>query len=141
MTDWCDCPDRPQFATGPLTLLDHGPDCAFPAGPCGTPAHRMSLHETCGRPVEMLYCGCTGGEYGYSFDPERGWWVHFRCGWPTRLWFEAAGRPAPERLRGIRPTTYHEFQVVSRSPRAAYGRLDERGRTLNSTYAGGWVRD
>jgi len=87
----------------------------------------------------MRFCGCTAS--GYTFDVEREWWVHYTCGWPTRAWYEAAGRPAPEPLAGQRPVTYHEFVVVPRAPKQTYDRLSEAQKRLNDTYADAWVRD
>ncbi len=87
----------------------------------------------------MLFCGCLPS--GYSLDVERGWWVHYFCGWPTRAWFEAAGRPAPDHLAGVKPVTYHEFAVVPRSPKKTYERLTDEQRRLNDAYAGSMVWD
>ena len=139
--DWCACPERSFFATGPLTIVDHGDGCAFPEGPCEVTAHRTTKHEPCGRLIEMLLCGCHGGEFGFSYDPERDWWVHFACGWPTRAWYKAAGRSAPDALRGLRPVTYHEYPVIPRTPKARYEQMDERQRKLNAAFVGRWVRD
>lgn len=136
---WCNCPDRPLYAHGPTTLLDHPGECEFPDGICTRREHRVTVHQTCGCELVIRFCGC--GAAAFTFDPERGWWVHNECGWPTRQWFEAAGKPAPENLLGMRPVTYHEFAVVPSSPRSAYERLDERQRVINREHAGSWVWD
>jgi hypothetical protein len=87
----------------------------------------------------MRFCGCTPS--GYTFDEQRGWWVHYVCGWPTRAWYEASGGPAPEMLAGVRPVTLHEYPAVPRIPKKAYERLTEGQKRLNDAYAGEWVRD
>jgi hypothetical protein len=87
----------------------------------------------------MLFCGCLPS--GYTFDRERGWWVHYWCGWPTRAWFEAAGSPAPVHLRGIKPATYHEFVIVPKSPKSVYSRLTDEQKSLNDGFAGTYVWD
>ena len=135
---WCACEDRPTYAR-PRTIVDHPGDCEFPGGRCTNQAHKRTIHERCGRPVEMLFCGCMPS--GYTFDVERGWWVHYWCGWPTRAWFEAAGAAAPASLRGVKPVTYHEFPVVPRSPRKAYDRLTDAQKALNDQFAGTMVWD
>lgn len=122
-----------------MTLLDHSGECGFPNGICTVRAHRVMVHEKCGRELEMRFCGC--GATGFTYDPDRGWWVHYACGWPTKLWFDAHGTRAPEHLRGLRPVTYHEFVTVPMSPRKRYERLDERQRALNKEFDGHWVRD
>ena len=136
---WCDCPDAPLRARGAATLLDHPGGCEFPSGICTVRAHRVMTHKACGRELRMRFCGCIPS--GYTFDEERGWWVHYVCGWPTRAWYEAAGRPAPASLAGVRPVTFHEFTVVPRSPKQAYDRLTEEQKVVNDKYAGAWVRD
>lgn len=138
-SEWCDCPDAPHTVRGAATLLAHPGGCEFPEGVCTVRAHRVTRHEACGRELLMRYCGCIPS--GYTFDEERGWWVHYVCGWPTRAWYEAAGQPAPESLAGLRPVTLHEYPVVPRNPKKAYERLTEAQRRLNDTYAGEWVRD
>lgn len=91
----------------------------------------------------MLYCRC--GSSAFTFDPERGWWVHCVCGWPTRAWYEGAGRPAaPKRLVGIRPVTYHEFVAVPRIPKSAKTVADPltpEQRAINDAMVGQSVRD
>ena len=141
MSEWCTCQDRPRYVTGPLGMLDHPGGCDFPKGICEATAHRMTVHALCGRPIEMLFCGCTGSDHGYSHDEARDWWVHYACGWPTQAWFEVAGRQVPDHLRGVRPVTFHEFPVVPRNPKAAYSRLDEHAQKVNRDFAGRWVRD
>ncbi len=81
----------------------------------------------------MRYCDC--GDPGFTLDPERGWWVHYICGWPTRGWFEACGTPAPEPLAGLRPVTYHEFPIVPDK------QLTPEQRVVSRAHAGTWVRD
>jgi hypothetical protein len=137
--DWCECDDAPRYARGAATLLDHPGACDFPDGICTERAHRVTVHPACGRELRIRFCGCGGT--GFSHDVERDWWVHYECGWPTRAWYEAAGRPAPDHLAGLRPVTYHEFRVVPENPRAVYERLDPRQRELNRARAGSWVRD
>jgi hypothetical protein len=138
--EWCECPDAPVTAKGPLTLLDHSDDCGFPARQCDEPVHQRMIHETCGRPVKMRFC-CCGGDYGFALDPERGWWVHYNCGWPTRAWFTGSGSPAPADLAGLKPITWHPFEPVPRSPKTVWLRLSEAQRALNLDYLGRWVRD
>ncbi len=115
---WCTCPDAPVHARGASTKLDHREGCEFPTGICAVRAHRITVHEKCGRVVPVLFCGC--GSTAFTFDPERGWWVHYVCAWPTRAWYEGAGRPpALPDLVGVRPLTYHEFVPVPRVPKRA----------------------
>lgn len=101
----------------------------------------MTVHAGCGRPMPVRFCGCQPS--GYSFDFERGWWVHYVCGWPTRAWLTAAGRLPPADLLGLRPATYHEFVAVRRStsPTAPYARLSDEQKRLNAAWTGCWVRD
>lgn len=136
---WCDCEDAPRYARGAPTLLDHPGECEFPDGICSARAHRVTVHAKCGRELRMRYCGCGGT--GFSYDPERGWWVCYMCGWPRRAWYEAAGSPAAEHLAGVRSVTYHEFAVIPTAPKATYARLDERERAINRARSGTWVRD
>ncbi len=136
---WCDCADAPRFAHGPATLLNHPGDCGFPDEVCAVREHRVTVHSACGLELLMLFCGC--GATAFTLDPERGWWVHYVCGWPTQAWYDAAGRPAPEPLAGLRPVTWHEFPVIPQTPKAVYRRLDERQRAVNQARAGTSVRD
>lgn len=136
---WCNCPDAPLLVRGAATLLDHPGGCAFPASVCTVRAHRVSIHEGCGREMPMRYCGCPPS--GYTLDIARGWWVHYSCGWPTKPWFDAAGQPAREELRGLRPITYHEFATVPRSPKPTYDRLTDEQKRINDTYVGASVWD
>lgn len=132
-TAWCECDDAPIWARGAPTLLDHPTPCEFPDRPCTAREHRVTVHRQCGRSLLMRYCGC--GADGFSLDPERGWWVHYVCGWPTRAWFAAAGQPAPDDLAGLRPRTYHEFPVVPDK------QMTTEQRAISRRFAGGWVRD
>jgi hypothetical protein len=139
--DWCSCAAAPWFVNKPFTLLDHDETCGFPVSPCSVRAHRITVHEGCGRPMPVRFCGCQPS--GYSFDVERGWWVHYYCGWPTRAWLTAHGALPPDDLLGIRPATFHEFVPVPRStsPKSAYAHLSDEQRRLNAHFTGGWVRD
>jgi len=136
---WCDCGDAPRTVRGAATFLDHPGGCEFPAGLCTVRAHRVTRHESCGRELRIRFCGCLPS--GYTFDEARGWWVHYVCGWPTRAWYEASGRPAPDTLAGLRPVTLHEYPTVPRSPRKPYERLTEEQKRLNDLYIGAWVKD
>lgn len=144
---WCDCLDRPVYSlrpplstnSGTTTVLDHPDGCSFPDRVCDVRAHRVQVHEACGREVLMLFCAC--GEPAFTWDEPRDWWVHYGCGWPTRAWFEAQGRPALEHLAGLRPVTYHEFRVHPRTPKKAYAALSDHQRAANERGAGTWVRD
>jgi hypothetical protein len=136
---WCDCPDAPLYARGPSTLLDHPGGCQFPAGICTVRAHRVVVHEACGRELRIRFCACIPS--GYTFDEERGWWVHYVCGWPTRSWFEASGQPAPDNLAAVKPATFYEYPVVPSVPKKAYSRLTEEEKRLNDAFVGAWVRD
>lgn len=138
-SEWCDCDDAPTRARGPATLLDHPGGCGFPRGLCTVRAHRVAVHARCGREIRMQFCGCPPS--GYTFDPERGWWVHYYCGWPTRAWYEGAGRPAPEHLLGVRPVTVHESVSVHRGNKRKPDPLDPEQRDLNDAMLGQWVRD
>ncbi len=138
---WCDCLDGPVFATAEPPLLDHGSGCGFPEASCRVPEHRMTVHAECGRPVEMRFCGCTHPDFGFTLDPDRGWWVHPPCGWPTRAWFAATGSRAPERLRGLRPVTFHEYVPIRRTPKARYQLMDDGQRAVNAASIGRSVRD
>jgi hypothetical protein len=109
----------------------------------------MTTHADCGRFLEMRFCGCThpdfgftlDPDFGFTLDPDRGWWVHPSCGWPSRAWFATAGSRAPQRLRGLRPVTFHEYVPIRRNPKARYQLLDERQRAVNATFVGRSVRD
>lgn len=87
----------------------------------------------------VRFCACPPS--GYTFDPERGWWVHYPCGWPTRAWYEGAGQPAPHHLLGMRPVTVHEFVSVPRGPKSKKDPLSPEQRRLNDAMVGQWVRD
>lgn len=137
--DWCSCPDAPWFVDKPYTLLDHDETCGFPVSPCSVRAHRITVHKGCGRPMPVRFCGCQPS--GYSYDVARGWWVHYYCGWPTRAWYEGAGKPAPDHLLGMRPVTLHEFVSVPRGPRTKEDPLTPEQRRLNDAQVGQWVRD
>ena len=137
--EWCDCPDAPIYAFGPATFLDHPDGCAFPLSVCTVRAHRVTVHKGCGRELAIRFCGCPPS--GYSLDPERGWWVHYSCGWPTRAWFEGSGRPAPDHLLGLRPVTFHEYAAVPRGPKSRKDPLTPEQRRLNDAQVGQWVRD
>ena len=136
---WCDCSDAPLIVRGAATVLDHPGGCAFPAGICQVREHRVTVHVACGRELRMRFCGC--GATAFAWDVERDWWVHHVCGWPTRAWYEAAGAPAPDRIAGWRPVTYHEFVAVPSSPRSVYDSLSAEQRRSNEGHAGAWVRD
>ena len=136
---WCDCGVAPRYVRGPATLLDYPGGCEFPDGICTVRAHRLTVHVDCGRPLAVRFCSCLPS--GYEFDEARGWWVHYVCGWPTRAWYEAAGRPAPENLCGFRPVTLHEYPVVPHKPKKVYEKLTQERQRLNDSYAGEWVRD
>jgi hypothetical protein len=136
---WCECPDAPVYVRGPATYLDHPGECEFPGGTCTVRAHRVTVHEKCGRELAVRFCGCLPS--GYSFDPERGWWVHYLCGWPKKAWYEGAGRSAPDHLVGIRPVTYHEYLGVSRGPKSKTDPLTRERRRQNDALIGSWVRD
>lgn len=130
---WCDCPDGPVRSRGAATLLDHPTPCAFPDGICTVREHRITVHAKCERPLLVQFCAC--GDTGFTLDPERGWWVHYVCGWPTRAWFEGSAKPAPEHLAGLRPVTYHEFLVVPDK------QMTPEQRVVSKAHAGSWVRD
>jgi hypothetical protein len=100
---FCDCPDPVLPRTRALTWEDH-PGCGWPAKPCEDDTHGQIVHDVCGRVVEVVFCTCErGAGAGFCRDPQRDWWVHVVCGWPTRAWFEADGKRAPARLRGVKP--------------------------------------
>lgn len=101
--------------------------------------HRVTVHKVCGREVAIRFCACP--PTGYTFDIERGWWVHYFCGWPTRAWYEAAGRPAPDHLLGMRPVTLHDYVSVPRGPKSKDDPLTPEQRRLDTAAIGGWVRD
>jgi len=87
----------------------------------------------------VRFCACPPS--GYTFDAERGWWVHYYCGWPTRAWYEAAGKPAPDLLLGMRPVTLHEYVGVAKGSKAIGDPLMPGQRRLNDAQVGLWVRD
>ena len=89
----------------------------------------------------MRNCACVADRFEYTFDVDRGWWVHSSCGWPTRAWFESAGTPAPNHLTAMRPVTYHDFVTVPRSPKTTYDRLSDEQKRVNDDYVGRSVRD
>jgi len=136
---WCECRDAPIFAGAPATFLDHASGCEYPTGVCTVRAHRVKVHDKCGRELVMRFCGCMPS--GYTLDTERGWWVHYSCGWPTHAWYEAEGKPAPESLLGVRPVTLHEYVSVHRGPKKKPDPLTPEQRLLNDARIGGWVRD
>lgn len=136
---WCECPNAPIYVRGPVTFLDHPGGCEFPTGVCTVRAHRVTVHEACGRELAIRFCGCLPS--GYSFDPERGWWVHYHCGWPTPAWYEGTGHLAPEHLLGMRPVTWHEFVSVPHGPKSKEDPLTPEQRRLNDALIGQWVRD
>lgn len=136
---WCGCPDAPLYARGPSTFLDHPGGCEFLVDVCTVRSHRVTIHKACGRELAVRFCGCPPS--GYTFDPERDWWAHYSCGWPTRAWYEGAGQPAPEHLLGMRPVTFHEFVSVSRGPKSKKDPLTPEQRRLNDVQIGQWVRD
>ena len=139
--DWCSCPDAPWFVSMPYTLLDHDETCGSPVSPCSVREHRTTVHKGCGRPMPVRFCGCQPS--GYSYDVERGWWVHYHCGWPTRAWLTQHGQLPPTDRVGGRPATFHEFVPVprSKSPKSVYARLSDEQRRLNAAWTCGWVRD
>jgi hypothetical protein len=134
---WCDCEDAPLEARGSLTLLDHDEECGFPEQRCTDAAHRMRVHDGCGRPVPMRFCACAPS--GYTYDVDRAWWVHYQCGWPTKAWYTGAARPAPEHLLGLKPVTYHEYVPVT--GKANLELLSSSARRRNKVASGGWVWD
>jgi hypothetical protein len=136
---WCDRSDAPIYVHGPATLLDHSSGCDFPTGICAVRAHRVTVHDACGRELKVRFCACPPS--GYTLDPERGWWIHYYCGWPTRAWYEGAAKPALDELLGIRPVTLHEFVSVARGPKSKEDRLTPEQRRLNDAQIGHWVRD
>jgi hypothetical protein len=136
---WCDCDDAPILARGPATFRDHPTECEFPTGICTVRAHRVTVHQKCGRELAVRFCGCVPS--GYTFDAERGWWVHYFCGWPTRAWYETAAKPAPDDLLGIRPVTLHEFVSVPRGSKKKPDPLTPERRIQNDALVGNWVRD
>lgn len=136
---WCDCPDAPVDVRGPATFLEHPSGCDFPLGICTVRAHRVTVHKNCGRELAVRFCACMPS--GYTLDPERGWWVHYYCGWPTRAWYDATGQPAPDHLFGLRPVTLHEYVSVPRGPKSKADPLTSEQRRLNDAQIGNWVRD
>ena len=138
-SSWCDCSDAPAYVSGPATFLDHPGSCEYPTRVCTARAHRVTVHKVCGREVAVRFCTCPPS--GYTHDIERGWWVHYFCGWPTRAWYEAAGRPAPDNLLGMRPVTLHEYVSVPRGPKSKDDPLTPEQRRLDAAAIGGWVRD
>ena len=153
--NWCDCADAPWTAPKPATLSEHSPDCGFPVSPCTIRAHRVTVHEGCGREMPYRFCRCQPS--GYTFDVERGWWVHYLCGWPTWDWLQAAGSQPPEHLLGVRPVTLHEFVPVPKDPvrkppknppknpkppkPTAWSQLTDEQKRVNAAFDGAWVRD
>ena len=138
-SSWCGCKVAPTRVSGAATFLDHPGGCEFPVGVCTVRGHRVAVHQACGREFAIRFCACPPS--GYTFDVERGWWVHYVCGWPTRAWFEVAGRPAPDELVGMRPVTLHEYVSVPRGPKSKDDPLTAEQRGLDSAAVGGWVRD
>lgn len=136
---WCDCSDAPTFVRGPATLLEHPGGCDFPTAECKVRSHRATVHPACGRELLIRFCACPPS--GYTFDRDRGWWVHYYCGWPTQAWFDAAGKPAPKHLQGIRPVTTHEFVSVSKGSNTSGDPLTPGQRRLNDAQIGLWIRD
>lgn len=71
---------------------DYG-SCGWPEAACQKPTHRRLWCRGCSSPLDATACRCadqtddTGvshaGPEGFTFDPDRNWWVHAGCGWPT----------------------------------------------------------
>ena len=134
---WCECEDGPVSATGPLTMLAHDESCGFPERRCENDQHRITIHDACGKPVRMRYCTCTAS--GYTHDVARDWWVHYACGWPTKAWYAGSDKPAPPKLAGIKPVTYHEYVPVT--GKANTDRLSNEAKKRNKAAIGSWVWD
>ena len=139
IAQWCDCAEAPVLVRGPATFLDHPGGCEFPTGICTVRAHRVTVHQKCGRELAVRFCGCLPS--GYTFDPERSWWVHYYCGWPKRAWYESGDHRAPDHLVGLRPVTLHEYVPVPRGPKSKKDPLTPEQRRLNDAMVGQWVRD
>jgi len=137
----CICWVPPVMTQGALTMNEHDEECGFPLRRCGNDEHRLFVHTACGRPMRMRYCGCTGLDYGYTFDRARGWWVHYDCGWPARAWFDSEGQSPPPDLEGIKPVTFHEYRMVPKSPRRAHAALSDEQKRVNDETTGTWVWD
>ena len=138
---WCRCADSPVSARGPLTFIDHLDGCGFPEERCEIDSHRRLVHDACGRVLAMRFCGCGGSDRGFTLDAARGWWVHYVCGWPTKAWYESSGKPAPSKLLGLKPVTYHEYQLVPSTPKVEFERLSAAQKRSNRLAVGRWIRD
>ncbi len=97
---WCECgtPVIPSVEARSWEDHDFGV-CGWPERRCQIPEHRQTWCRRCRRAIRVRFCNCAG-EYLYSYDRDRDWWVHSVCGWPTRKWFEAAGEPVPNSVDG-----------------------------------------
>lgn len=137
--EWCSCEDAPWFSRDALTMLDHSESCGFPRAACTVREHRIFIHKDCSKPMPMRFCGCMGT--GFTFDAERGWWVHYLCGWPTRAWFVGCGDLPREDLLGLKPVTFHEYVAVPQNPKKEYAKLSEEQQRINAGFAGSMVHD
>ena len=141
LKDRCRCWHTPTLANGAISLNEHDDDCGFPLCRCDNDQHRTWVHRACGRLVRMRFCGCTGSDPAFTWNEDRGWWVHYVCGWPARGWFELEGRAAPLALEGAKPVTYHEYRVIPKNPARPYRALSDLQREWNGEAASTWVWD
>jgi len=104
---WCDCaepllPCRNErswehHCFGVCGWPEHR--CSIPEHRCSIPEHRRSWCRACRRVVRLRFCHCAG-DWRFTYDRDRQWWVHAVCGWPTQAWFSARGAQIPDWIDG-----------------------------------------
>ena len=104
---WCDCeaPEIPPEDERSWEHHDFGV-CGWPERRCEMPEHRHTWCRCCRRVIRLRFCNCAG-EYLYSYDRDRRWWVHTGCGWPTKAWFVVNGERIPDAVDGTPSWLWH----------------------------------
>ena len=97
---WCDCAE-PVLPSRDGRSWEHHRFgvCGWPERRCSMPEHRRSWCRVCRRVVRLRFCHC-GGDWRFTYDRDREWWVHAVCGWPTQAWFSASRADTPDLLDG-----------------------------------------
>ena len=87
---WCDCAE-PVLPPPHVRSWEHHHfgDCGWPEHRCSMSEHRKSWCRACRRVIRFRFCNCAG-DWRFTYDRSREWWVHAVCGWPTQAWFSAS---------------------------------------------------
>jgi hypothetical protein len=97
---WCDCAEPVMPSRDGRSWEHHRFGvCGWPERRCSMPEHRRSWCRACLRVVRLCFCHCAG-DWRFTYDRDREWWVHAVCGWPTQAWFSASGAHTPDLLDG-----------------------------------------